>query len=57
MENVEYIVDVYDIYKEGSFWYDKTRYFDNKEEAIEYMNYYNNDRDDYFAKLRIEDNT
>jgi hypothetical protein len=57
MEDVEYCVDVYDIYAEGSFWHDKTGYFDNKEEAIEYMNYYNNDRDDYFAKLRIEDNT
>jgi hypothetical protein len=49
---VEYRVDVYEYLAGGHHSYDKTAWFDNKVEAMEHMNHYNND--DYFAELSID---
>ena len=52
MEHIEYRVDVYEYLAGGHHFHYNTSWFDNKEEAMEHMNHYNND--DYFADLSID---
>jgi len=53
-KDIDYRVDVYDILEDGTKWYEKTRWFEELEEADEYLKTYSDKEKGWFATISIE---